>query len=92
MLDTHVPTGVSVTRADEGSFMIFAPNPEAMSEAKEMIEQFLENQKEPVLEFGSIYTGRITEIRESGVMVELHPLIAPIFLHNTQLDQQRVTS
>ncbi|CAG5132916.1 unnamed protein product, partial [Candidula unifasciata] len=84
-------TGVTITRIDEGSFQIFAPNIDAMGEAKEMIEKILEDQREPDLEFGSIYTGRIVEIRDTGVMVELHPKLRPILLHNSQLDQRKVS-
>ncbi|GFO35360.1 polyribonucleotide nucleotidyltransferase [Plakobranchus ocellatus] len=84
-------TGVTVTRVDEGSFQVFAPNADAMAEAKEMMEKMMEDQKEPILEFGSIYTGRITEVKEFGVMVELHPNLRPILLHNSQLDQRKVS-
>ncbi|BFZ12033.1 hypothetical protein BsWGS_15072 [Bradybaena similaris] len=84
-------TGVTVTRIDEGSFQIFAPNSDAMGEAKEMIQKILEDQKEPDLEFGSIYTGRIVEIRDVGVLVELHPKLRPILLHNSQLDQRKIS-
>ncbi|XP_059156195.1 polyribonucleotide nucleotidyltransferase 1, mitochondrial-like [Physella acuta] len=84
-------TGVTMTRIDEKSFQVFAPNIEAMTEAKEMIENILEKEKEPDLEFGAIYTGKIVEIRDTGVMVELHPKLKPILLHNTQLDQRKVS-
>ncbi|XP_005100862.2 polyribonucleotide nucleotidyltransferase 1, mitochondrial [Aplysia californica] len=84
-------TGVTVTRIDEGSFQVFAPNADAMAEAKELMEKFMEDQREPDLEFGAIYTGRIVEIREFGVMVELHPKLKPVLLHNSQLDQRKVS-
>jgi polyribonucleotide nucleotidyltransferase len=48
-------------------------------------------QQEPELEFGAIYKGRITEVKEIGVMVELHPRLQPILLHNSQLDQRKVS-
>ncbi|KAK3738909.1 hypothetical protein RRG08_006477 [Elysia crispata] len=84
-------TGVVLTRIDEASFQVFAPNADALAEAKEMMEEILEDQKEPALEFGSIYTGKIVEIKEFGVLVELHPSICPILLHNSQLDQRKVS-
>ncbi|XP_013088414.2 polyribonucleotide nucleotidyltransferase 1, mitochondrial-like [Biomphalaria glabrata] len=84
-------TGVTITRIDDKSFQIFAPNMEAMAEAKEMIDKLMEEQKEPELEFGAIYTGKIVEIRDFGVMVELHPRLKPILLHNSQLDQRKVS-
>ena len=37
-------------------------------------------QKEPELEFGAIYNGRITEIKDIGVMVELHPKVSFLLL------------
>ncbi|CAL1541634.1 unnamed protein product [Lymnaea stagnalis] len=84
-------TGVTITRIDEKSFQMFAPNIEAMAEAKEMIEKLMEDQKEPDLDFGAIYTGKIVEVKDFGVMVELHPRLKPILLHNSQLDQRKVS-
>ncbi|XP_050406310.2 polyribonucleotide nucleotidyltransferase 1, mitochondrial isoform X1 [Patella vulgata] len=83
-------TGVQVTTIDESNFQIYAPNNEAMAEAKEMIEEFLKDDREPELEFGAIYTGTITEIRETGLMVQLHPNLQPVYLHNSQLDQRKI--
>lgn len=40
----HPCLGVTVTRIDENSFQIFAPNVDAMEEAKEMIEKILEDE------------------------------------------------
>ncbi|XP_076441837.1 polyribonucleotide nucleotidyltransferase 1, mitochondrial-like [Babylonia areolata] len=82
-------TGVTITPVDDVSFQLFAPNTEAMDEAREMIEEFLTDE-EPELEFGAIYTGRIVEVRDTGVMVELHPKLQPVLLHNSQLDQRKV--
>ncbi|XP_041353446.1 polyribonucleotide nucleotidyltransferase 1, mitochondrial-like [Gigantopelta aegis] len=84
-------TGVRVTPVDETSYEIFAPNQQAMDEAKEIIEEILSTEKEPELEFGAIYTGRIVEIRDIGVMVQLHPKLQPVLLHNSQLDQRKVS-
>ena len=83
-------TGVQVTQIDETTYNIFSPHQAAMDEAKEMIEQFLAEEKEPQLEFGGIYTATIVEIRDSGVMVTLYPSMTPVLLHNSQLDQRRV--
>ena len=70
--------------------MIFAPNQSAMDEAKEMIDQFLKEEKEPELEFGAIYKARIVELKETGVMVTLYPTMVPALLHNSQLDVRKV--
>ncbi len=39
-----VDPGVTVSRIDESSFRIFAPNPDAMTEAKEMMDKFMEDR------------------------------------------------
>lgn len=85
-------TGVSVTQdvEDLNMFNIFAPNQSAMTEAKEWINKILTEANIPELEFGSIYQCIVTEIRENGVMVQLHPSMNPTFLHLTQLDIRKV--
>ena len=71
--------------------MLFAPNQTAMTEGKELIDKFLEEEKEPELVFGAIYKAKIVEIRETGVMVTLYPNMVPALLHNTQLDTRKVS-
>uniref|UniRef100_A0A2R5L4P2 polyribonucleotide nucleotidyltransferase n=1 Tax=Ornithodoros turicata TaxID=34597 RepID=A0A2R5L4P2_9ACAR len=83
-------TGVQLTPLDETSYQIFAPNQDAMAEAKEIIEQILKEEREPLLEFGAIYTAKIVELRETGAMVTLYPSMVPTLLHNSQLDQRKV--
>lgn len=61
-----------------------------MTEAKEMIQDILKKDREPILEFGNIYTAKIVEIRETGVMVTLYSNMVPVLLHNSQLDQRKV--
>lgn len=61
-----------------------------MDEAKYIINKILETQEEPVLIFGDIYTAKITEIREIGVMVTLYPTMIPTLLPNSQLDQRKI--
>ncbi|KAJ4434670.1 Polyribonucleotide nucleotidyltransferase 1, mitochondrial [Periplaneta americana] len=85
-----VETGVQVTQLDDTVFSVFAPNQAAMDEAKELIEEFLAAEKEPELEFGGIYTAKIVEVRDIGVMVTLYASMAPALLHNSQLDQRKV--
>lgn len=79
-----------MTPHEEGTFTIFAPNQEAMNEAKEYIEKILNESREPQLEFGGIYKAKIVEIRETGVMVTLYDSMVPTLLHNSQLDQRKV--
>lgn len=61
-----------------------------MDEAKEMIEVFLTEEQEPELEFGAIYTAKIVEIRETGLMLQIHNKMQPVFIHNSQLDQRKI--
>lgn len=61
-----------------------------MNEAKDLIDQFLTTEREPDLEFGAIYTAKIVEVRDIGVMVTLYSNMTPALLHNSQLDQRKV--
>jgi len=83
-------TGVQVTPLNEATFTIFAPSPAALAEAKEQLNALLEADVEPQFEFGAVYTARVVELRESGLLVRLHPASAPVLLHNSQLDQRPV--
>ncbi|CAG0919934.1 unnamed protein product, partial [Notodromas monacha] len=73
-------TGVQVFPVDESKYCLFAPSQVAMDEGKEMIEKWLVEEREPQLEFGSICNAKITEVRESGVMLSLHPAMTPVWL------------
>lgn len=83
-------TGVQMTNIDENTFDIFAPSKSAMDEAKEMIQKLLDKERVPELDFGGIYTAKIVEIRDIGVMVTLYPSMPPALLHNSQLDMRKV--
>lgn len=85
-------TGVNVTQdvEDINIFNIFAPNQTAMDEAKEWINKVLSEPNIPELEFGAIYHCKIVEIKDHGVMVQLHPSMSPTFLHLSQLDIRKV--
>lgn len=83
-------TGVQLTALEENSFTMFAPSQDAMAEAREHIEQLLKQDRPPDLEFGGIYTGRIVEIKDIGVLLTLYPSMPPALLHNSQLDQRKV--
>ena len=84
-------TGVSVNQQDEGAWTIFAPSLAAMEEAEERLEQVMQEEKAPELEFGSIYTGKIVSILDRGVMIQLHPALDPVLLPNNQLGNQRIS-
>lgn len=84
-------TGVQLSQIDETSFTIFAPSQAAMDEAKEQVDELLKSDRIPELEFGGIYTGKIVEIKDIGVLLTLYPAMPPALLHNSQLDQRKVT-
>lgn len=76
--------------SDNNGFTIFAPNQEALDEAKEIVDKIMADKSEPQLEFGAIYKAKVVEIREIGVMVTLYPTMQPALIHNSQLDQRKV--
>jgi polyribonucleotide nucleotidyltransferase len=82
--------GVTISPIDEITYSIFAPNKDALNEAKQIIDKLLEEMKEPELEFGGIYTGKIVEIRSNGVLIQLYPTMSPVLLPNSQLDRRKV--
>ncbi|XP_030370259.1 polyribonucleotide nucleotidyltransferase 1, mitochondrial [Scaptodrosophila lebanonensis] len=86
----YLETGATLTATDETAFSIFAPSQAAMDEAKELIDSFMVKERVPDLEFGGIYTAKITELRDTGVMVVLYPSMPPALLHNSQLDQRKI--
>lgn len=63
------------------------PNPEAMAEAEAIIQTH-EEEKLPDLEFGGIYTGRICEILDRGVMIQLPD--ESCSTHNNQLSARKI--
>ena len=90
MKKIYLEIGVQLTQVDENTFNIFASSQSAMDEAKEYIEKLLKTDKVPDMEFGGIYTAKIVEIKDIGVMVTMYPSMPPALLHNSQLDQRKV--
>lgn len=86
----YLETGTTLTAADDSSFAVFAPSQAALDEAKELIDGYLIKERVPNLEFGGIYAAKITELRDTGVMVILYPSMPPALLHNSQLDQRKI--
>ena len=83
-------TGVEVHAEEEGLWLLHAPSSAAMQEAEAMVKELIEEEKAPELVFGAIYSGRVVEVLESGVMLELHPGRSPILVPNKQLDARKV--
>lgn len=90
MKQMFLQTGVQMNQLDENSFELFAPSSSAMDEAKEFMTKLMEKERVPDLDFGGIYTAKIVELRDIGVMVTLYPSMPPALLHNSQLDQRKV--
>lgn len=90
MKKLYLETGVQLFADEENSFNIFAPSQDAMNEAKEFIENIMKTDQIPNLEFGGIYSAKIVEIKDTGVMVTLYPNMPPALLHNSQLDQRKI--
>lgn len=90
MKQMFLQTGVQMNQLDENTFELFAPSSSAMEEAKEFIAKLMEKERVPDLDFGGIYTAKIVELRDIGVMVTLYPSMPPALLHNSQLDQRKV--
>ncbi|XP_068619272.1 polyribonucleotide nucleotidyltransferase 1, mitochondrial [Battus philenor] len=86
----YVETGVQVSAVDERRFTVFAPNAGALAEARARISEWLRSERAPELEFGAVYTARVVELREHGVMVALHSALPPALLHNSQLDHRKI--
>ena len=83
---------MSQSPEDASKFTLFAPNSEAMTEAKEFISKNSVEDRVPDFEFGATYESIITEILERGVFVQLHPNMKPAFIPNSQLDARKVSS
>ncbi len=83
-------TGVTVTTKDETTFTMFAPNSQAMEEADRVIENLLETNREPELQFGAVYNAKIVEVRASGLMITFYPGMKPALLPNSQIDGKKV--
>jgi len=83
-------TGVQFNLESEGVWQMFAPNPESMAEAEAQIQQILAEEKVPELDFGGIYTGKITEVLDRGIMIQLHEQMSPVLLHNSQLSAAKI--
>ena len=61
-----------------------------MSEAKEIIDKILTEDRIPEFEFGAIYPVTIVEVLDRGILVQLHPEMQPVLIPNSQLDAKKV--
>ena len=75
-------TGVQIhPEQEEGTWTLFGRSQEMLEEAELLVAKLLEEQKPLELEFGAIYSGRILELRNTGVLLTLQDgIIVLIFL------------
>ena len=82
---------ISTNSEDISKFNLFAPNHEAMQEAREIIKKLLESDTRlPEFKFGEVYEVEITEILDRGIFVQMHPEMKPAFINNSQLEARKV--
>ena len=81
-----------LTHLEGYQYSLFAPNSQALKDAKTFIENILEEGAPPELEFGCIYTAKIVEIKDAGVLITLYDGMSPQFVPNSQLDLRKVSS
>lgn len=84
-------TGAQLNETETCVFNVFAPSQQALDEAQEYIKELLKTDDVPNLEFGGIYTAKIVEMKENGVMVKLYDSMKPTLIHIAQLDNRRVS-
>ncbi|CAH2094799.1 unnamed protein product [Euphydryas editha] len=86
----YLETGVQISPIDETRYSVFAPSQAAMDEAKARVSAALNTERTPELEFGAIYTAKVVEVRDIGVLVTLYSGMSPALVHNTQLDHRKI--
>lgn len=88
----YLETGCQLSQIDEKTFNIFAPSQSAMDEAMDMIKNIMKKEEIPKFEFGAIYTAKIVNILDSGIMVKLYESQKPTMIGTHQLDNRKVSS
>ncbi|XP_072929700.1 polyribonucleotide nucleotidyltransferase 1, mitochondrial isoform X4 [Epargyreus clarus] len=86
----YVETGVQISPINDTKYSVFAPSQAAMDEARARIAAWLSAERTPELEFGAVYTARVVEVRDAGVLVTLHGDMRPALVHNSQLDHRKI--
>lgn len=86
-----VETGAHITEIEPGTFTVFAPSQMAMDETDEIINEMVKLKSIPELEFGAIYTAKIVEMKDNGVLVKIYDAMKPTLIHVAQLDNRRVS-
>ncbi|XP_061384367.1 polyribonucleotide nucleotidyltransferase 1, mitochondrial [Danaus plexippus] len=86
----YLETGVQITPIDETHYRVFAPSPAALEDARSRLAAILNATRTPEMEFGAIYTAKVVEVKDIGVLVTLYPDMSPALVHNTQLDHRKI--
>ncbi|XP_026498883.2 polyribonucleotide nucleotidyltransferase 1, mitochondrial [Vanessa tameamea] len=86
----YLETGVQVTAIDDTRYSVFAPSAAALAEARARLQRALAADRAPDLEFGAVYSAKVVEVRDIGVLVTLYSGMSPALVHNTQLDHRKI--
>ncbi|XP_038206983.1 polyribonucleotide nucleotidyltransferase 1, mitochondrial isoform X2 [Zerene cesonia] len=86
----YVETGVQISPVDETRYSVFAPSPAAMDEARARVARWLAADAQPLLEFGAVYSAKVVEVKDIGVLVTLYNGMTPALVHNSQLDHRKI--
>lgn len=90
LLDFVVTKLIQIYDSDDNTSYIFAPNRDALEDAKDILNDLIKSDPTADLRNGEIYKATIAEIRDVGVMVTLLPNMQPVLLPNSQLDLRQV--
>lgn len=86
-------SGVRISTVDENTFSVFAHDSRLMTVAKKLLDKYLiENSPGKDLEFGGIYSAKVLEIQDRGVLVSILPGISEAFVPLRQMDSRRMAS
>ena len=72
-------TWVQIQPEEEGVWSFLAPSITAIEETDMMIKELHDGKKAFELVFGAIYTSKITELLDHGVMLSLHATMDSVF-------------
>ncbi|XP_050354463.1 polyribonucleotide nucleotidyltransferase 1, mitochondrial isoform X3 [Nymphalis io] len=86
----YLETGVQISPIDETRYSVFAPSSAALDEARARLQRALSADRAPDLEFGAVYSAKVVEVRDIGVLVTLYAGMSPALVHNTQLDHRKI--
>ncbi|PAV65442.1 hypothetical protein WR25_12532 [Diploscapter pachys] len=78
-------TGVKISQEDDTHVSLFAPNPEKLQQAKDLMQKLFDENEVKEYPYGKMLHVEIIEMSDRGVMVKLPDGGAPIFIPNVRL-------